>query len=59
MLVVDNEELFEFMKNYTHHWIGLYSRVGKKDFRWIDNSKVKTNLKEKAWGKNEPSVRIF
>ena len=59
LAIVDNLELFEFLKSYTNHWIGLYSRVGKRDFKWVDNTKVEFGKKgkQKPWGVSEPSVR--
>ena len=60
LVVIDNLELFEFLKSYTNHWIGLYSRVGKRDFKWIDNTKLDFGKveKKKPWGASEPSVRL-
>ena len=60
LAIVDNQELFDFLKNYTNHWIGLYSRVGKRDFKWVDNTEVKFGKKEKQkpWGASEPSVSL-
>ena len=61
MAIVDNLELFEFLKSYTNHWIGLYSRVGKRQFKWIDNTKVEFGKveKQKPWGATEPSVKLY
>ena len=54
-------ELFEFLKEYNNHWIGLYSRVGKRDFKWVDRTKVEfgKTFKQKPWAAIEPSVNIF
>ena len=59
LAIIDNVELFEFLKSYDNHWIGLYSRVGKRDFRWVDNTKVEFGKveKKKPWAVTEPSVR--
>ena len=58
LAIADNLELFEFFKKYQNHWIGLYSRVGKRDFRWIDNTKLEfgKTWKKQPWGVTEPSV---
>ena len=60
LAIIDNLELFEFLKSYNNHWIGLYSRVGKRDFKWVDNTKFEFGKveKQKPWGVTEPSVRI-
>ena len=58
LAVIDSLELFEFLKSYDNHWIGLYSRVGKREFRWVDNTMAdfgKTE-KQKPWDSSEPSV---
>jgi len=57
LAIIDNLELFEFMKKYTNHWIGLYSRVGKRDFMWVDGTIVEFGKtgKQKPWGSLEPS----
>ena len=61
LAIIDNLELFEFMKKYTNHWIGLYSRVGKRDFKWVDGTIVEFGKtgKQKPWGSSEPSVRYI
>ena len=61
LAIIDNLELFEFLKSYNNHWIGLYSRVGKRDLRWVDNTKVEFGKveKKKPWGVTEPSVRRY
>ena len=61
LAIIDNLELFEFMKKYTNHWIGLYSRVGKRDFKWVDGTVVEFGKtgKQKPWGSLEPSVRFI
>ena len=59
LAVVKNEELFEFLKSYSHHWIGLYSRVGTTNFRWVDNTNAELETWEQTpWGASEPSVRL-
>ena len=59
LAIVDNLELFEFLKSYTNHWIGLYSQVGKRTFKWIDNTKVEFGKteKQKPWAPSQPNVR--
>ena len=49
------------MKNLTNHWIGLYSRVGKRDFKWVDGTTVEfgKRWKKKPWAPSEPNVRIY
>ena len=61
LAIIDNLDLFKFMKKYTHHWIGLYSRVGKRDFKWVDGTIVEfgKTWKQKPWDKSEPSVRCL
>ena len=61
LAIVDNLELFEFLKAYNNHWIGLYSRVGKRDFKWVDGKNVEfgKTFKQKPWAATEPSVNIF
>ena len=58
LVVIDSLELFEFLKIYDNHWIGLYSRVGKRDFRWVDTTMVKFGKtgKQLPWDSSEPSV---
>jgi len=57
LAIVDNNELFDNLKIYTNHWIGLYSRVGQRDFRWVDGTKLEFGKikKQKPWGASEPS----
>ena len=61
LAIIDNLDLFEFMKNYTNHWIGLYSRVGKRDFKWVDGTIVEfgKTWKNKPWAISEPSVKHY
>ena len=61
LVVVNSLELFEFLKNYDNHWIGLYSRVGKRDFRWVDTTMVEFGKtgNQKPWDSSEPSVSLF
>ena len=53
LAIIDNRKLFDALKSYNNHWIGLYSQVGKKDFRWIDGTKIEFGKigKQKPWGK--------
>ena len=60
LAIVDSQEIFDCLKIYTHHWIGLYSRVGKNNFGWVDNTAFEfgTTEKQLPWGASEPSVRL-
>ena len=60
LAIIDSLELFEFLKKYDNHWIGLYSRVGKRDFKWVDNTNVEfgKTIKQKPWAVTEPSVSL-
>ena len=40
LVTIDNLKVYEFLKNYTNHWIGLYSQKDKSDFKWVDGTKV-------------------
>ena len=58
LVVVSNLELFEFLKAYNSHWIGLYSPGAKREFRWVDGSELEfgKTIKQKPWGGSEPNV---
>ena len=61
LAVVNNLELFEFLKNYNSHWIGLYSPGAKREFRWVDGSRLEFGkpVNQKPWGDNEPNVNYL
>ena len=57
LAIVETEELFEFLKKYDSHWIGLYSRKGNEEYRWVDGTALEFELEGKAWADNEPNVK--
>ena len=59
LAIVDTEGLFEFLKEYDSHWIGLHSQKDKQEFQWVDGTAVKFELEEKAWAENEPNVSFL
>ena len=58
LAIVETEELFEFLKKYDSHWIGLYSRKGKREFKWVDGTALdyEKYLDTKPWSNIEPNV---
>ena len=58
LAIVDTLELFEFLKEYDSHWIGLYSRKGKREFKWVDGTALdyEKYLDTKPWSNIEPNV---
>jgi len=60
LAIVDTLELFEFLKEYHSHWIGLYSRKGKREFKWVDGTALEYEkyLDTKPWSHLEPNENI-
>ena len=60
LATIDNLKVFEFLKDYTNHWIGLYSQKDIRDFKWVDGTKVEFGKTEKQfpWVASQSNVRL-
>ena len=58
LAIVNSSEIFEFLKEYDSHWIGLYSREGKREFQWVDGAALHfgKELEGEPWSDMEPNV---
>ena len=61
LAIVDNIDLFNALKGYTNHWIGLYAPAHQRTFRWINGQEVKfgKTWKKNPWSANEPNVSFI
>jgi len=57
LAIVNTQELFEFLKEYDSHWIGLYSPKEKQEFQWVDGTALDfgKKLEGKPWSAIEPN----
>ena len=60
LATIDNLKVYEFLKDYTNHWIGLYSQKDIRDFKWVDGTKVEFGKAEKLfpWAASQSNVRF-
>ena len=62
LAIVNTLGIFNFLKQYDSHWIGLISREGKEEFQWVDGKgfggqlKVFGQLGLIPWSDTEPNV---
>jgi len=58
LAIVNTSEIFEFLKEYDSHWIGLIHREGNVDgFQWVDGKGLDFGgqLKGRPWSDTEPN----
>ena len=59
LAIVNTSEIFEFLKEYDSHWIGLIHREGNVDgFQWVDGKGLDFGEVEgkRPWSDTEPNV---
>ena len=56
LAIVNTLGIFDFLKQYDSHWIGLISQEGKEEFQWVDGKGFGGQLKGIPWSDTEPNV---
>jgi len=59
LAIVNTSKIFEFLKQYDSHWIGLHSPKEKREFQWVDGTALDfgKDLEGEPWdviAPNEP-----
>ena len=60
LVVIDSEELNEYLKQYPDHWIGLNDMFREGELTWVNGqpAKIEETFSQSPWRAGEPNVHI-
>ena len=61
LVVIDSEELNEYLKQYPNHWIGINDLFSEGEHTWVNGKplKIEETFSQSPWAPGQPDVHIL